>query len=125
MEKYKMIGETTDRYFTNCLEDGKVEISILIPAKFKWLWIDKLNDLYTTDEEIEYYQSEEHHEGIHFDKEDEQNATANPNEIEKKIKELSSEEVFKLCDYLEDTIVDAFDPENDESGRQTGKKSVE
>ena len=59
VEKYPMIGETTDRYFANFLEDGRLEISILIPEKFTGLWIDKLNDLYATDEEIEYYRSEE------------------------------------------------------------------
>ena len=55
--EYKMIGETTDNYFTNFLECGGVEISIRIPEKFKWLWIAKLNDLHTTDEEIEYYRN--------------------------------------------------------------------
>ena len=30
MGKYSMIDETTDRYSTNFLEDGRVEISILI-----------------------------------------------------------------------------------------------
>lgn len=58
MEQYKMIGETTDHYYTTFLDDGRLEISILIPERFIGLWINKLNDLYTTDEEIEYYQSE-------------------------------------------------------------------
>ena len=61
-EKYKMIGETTDMYRTNFLDDGRVEISILIPEKFKWLWISKLNDLYTTDDEIEYHKTNDERE---------------------------------------------------------------
>jgi hypothetical protein len=56
-EKYKMIGETTDLYDTEILKDGRIKISIVIPEKFKWLWISKLNNLYTTDDEIEYYKN--------------------------------------------------------------------
>jgi len=59
MEKYPMIGETTDSYHSQILEDGRLNISILIPKKFKSLWLCKLSDLYTTDEEIEYYQNDD------------------------------------------------------------------
>jgi hypothetical protein len=54
---YQMLGETTDLYETRFLDDGRAEITILMPKEFKWLWICKLNDLYATDEEIEYYKN--------------------------------------------------------------------
>jgi len=61
MEKYSLTEELNDHFLTNHLEDGRIKISILIPAKFKTLWLHKLTNLYATDEEIEYYQSDENH----------------------------------------------------------------
>ena len=73
IERYKMIGETTDLYETKFLDDGRIEISIVIPAKFKWLWVSKLNDLYTTDEEIEYHQNDDDDDDDEEEEEEEEN----------------------------------------------------
>ena len=100
MEKYSLIGELTDHYYTNDLEDGRVEISILIPEKFKRLWIDKLNNLYTTNEEIEYYQTEERQGELYQDKENEQNTVVFAETLEKKIKGLTTDQILGLNDYL-------------------------
>ena len=54
-EKFILIQECTDEYY---IEDqgNKVKINILIPKKFKKLWIHKLSGLITTMKEIEEYE---------------------------------------------------------------------
>jgi hypothetical protein len=59
MEQIQMVVECTDQYQVKKLEDGRTEIWMIIPKGFEDLWICKLNDLYTTMEEIKYYQSDE------------------------------------------------------------------
>jgi hypothetical protein len=56
-EQFEMVGECTDSYVAELLEDGRTEITILIPKGFRWLWLSKLGDLRTTMEEIIHYRS--------------------------------------------------------------------
>lgn len=54
-EEFSFIQECTNEYY---LEDkgNNVKINILIPKKFKKLWIHKLSELKTTMKEIEEYE---------------------------------------------------------------------
>jgi hypothetical protein len=52
-EQIDMVGECTDSYRVERLDDGRTKISILIPIGFRWLWMSKLCDLQTTLKEIE------------------------------------------------------------------------
>jgi hypothetical protein len=56
-EQFEMVGECTDSYRTELLEDGRTKITIVIPKGFSCLWRSKLTDLRTTMEEIVHYRS--------------------------------------------------------------------
>jgi hypothetical protein len=53
----EMVGECTDSYRAELLEDGRTKITIVIPKGFRWLWLSKLGELRTTMEEIAHYRS--------------------------------------------------------------------
>ena len=55
-EKYSMVKECTDSYEVTDLSDGTAEIFIKVPKRFRDLWIVKLSDLKTTDDEIKEYE---------------------------------------------------------------------
>ena len=56
---FSLVQECTNKYSVNDLNETETEteteICIRIPKKFKTLWLIKLSDLTTTEEEIEYY----------------------------------------------------------------------
>jgi hypothetical protein len=51
-KKIEMIGECTDSYHAELLDDGRTKITVVIPKGFRWLWLSKLGELRTTMEEI-------------------------------------------------------------------------
>ena len=57
-EEFSLIQECTDEYYLED-KDYKTKINILIPKKFKRLWIHKLSELKTTMKEIEEYEQNE------------------------------------------------------------------
>ena len=54
-EKFSLIQECTNKYFVENLDEEEVEIHIRIPKKFRSLWLSKLSDLRTTEQEIDEY----------------------------------------------------------------------
>lgn len=56
MEKYSMIEEFTDSYVVKDKPDKSIEISIQIPARFKYLWLFRLSELKANDKEIKEYE---------------------------------------------------------------------
>lgn len=58
-KKFSMVEELTDRYVVEKSKDGKFQISILAPAKYRNIWMCKLSDLEATMKEIEYYEKDE------------------------------------------------------------------
>lgn len=59
MGEYSMVQECTDSYAVSTQEDGRTKIVMIIPERFKWLWMTKLSDLRTNDEEIDYWDSDD------------------------------------------------------------------
>ncbi len=55
IERYKMVGECTDSYRSLDTADGTADINMIIPARFKNLWLYKLEQLCTDDQEIAHY----------------------------------------------------------------------
>ena len=55
-EEYSMVEECTDSYRVSELENGDTQIVMRIPPRFRTLWLVKLTDLTTTDEEIARYE---------------------------------------------------------------------
>ena len=53
-EEFSLIRECTNEYYIEN-KNNNIKINILIPKKFKNLWIHKLSELKTTVEEIEKY----------------------------------------------------------------------
>lgn len=53
-EEFSFVQECTDEYYFED-EGNSIKINILIPKKFKKLWIHKLSKLKTTTREIEEY----------------------------------------------------------------------
>lgn len=49
---YSMVQECTDSYQAHRLADGTLEVTLRIPARFATLWLERLSDLRTTDDEI-------------------------------------------------------------------------
>ncbi len=54
-EQFSLVQECTDEYYIED-QDGKIKINILLPKRFKNLWIHKLSELKTTMKEIEEYE---------------------------------------------------------------------
>lgn len=56
-KELSLVQECTDEYY---FEDkgSKIKINVLIPVKFKNLWIHKLSELKTTMKEIEVYEDQ-------------------------------------------------------------------
>ncbi len=57
-ERYSMVQECTNEYEVRDLDERETEISIRIPKKFRALWLIKLADLHTTEQEIEEWADE-------------------------------------------------------------------
>ena len=57
-EFYSMVQECTDVYQVTEKPDGSAEIYIKVPKRFRDLWIVKLSDLITDDDEIKEYEPE-------------------------------------------------------------------
>lgn len=54
-ELFSLVQECTNKYLVKNLNENEIEISIRIPKKFKALWLIKLSELRTSQEEIESY----------------------------------------------------------------------
>jgi hypothetical protein len=54
-EKFSLVQECTNKYFVENLDEEEVEIHIRIPKRFRSLWLSKLSDLRTTEQEIDEY----------------------------------------------------------------------
>lgn len=54
-ELFSLVQECTNKYFVRNINENEVEICIQIPKKFKTLWLIKLSELKTNQEEIESY----------------------------------------------------------------------
>jgi hypothetical protein len=54
-EPVQMISECADSYNAIDLPDGRIQILINIPRRFRDLWLVKLNDLMASDEELHEY----------------------------------------------------------------------
>ena len=54
--QYSMVQECTDLYHVVELGDGRTRIDMVIPNRFRDLWLTKLSALRTSDEEIERYE---------------------------------------------------------------------
>ncbi len=55
--EYSMVQECVDLYHFKDKDDGSAEVTIVIPKRFVDLWITKLSELRTTDQEIQEYES--------------------------------------------------------------------
>jgi hypothetical protein len=53
-----MVQECVDQYQVSKRKDEGIEISIIVPQRFKNLWMVRLSELTTTPEEIEYYEKD-------------------------------------------------------------------
>lgn len=49
---YSMVQECTDLYRVTELEDGRTRVEMVVPARFRDLWLMKLSELRTDDTEI-------------------------------------------------------------------------
>lgn len=58
MAEYPLVGECTDSYRVTETKDG-IEIVIRVPKRFADLWIVKLGELRTTDEQIADFEPKE------------------------------------------------------------------
>jgi hypothetical protein len=54
-EEFSLVQECTDDYYYENV-GSRVRINILIPKRFKFLWMHKLSELKTTMKEIEEYE---------------------------------------------------------------------
>lgn len=52
-----MVQECTDSYEVRPTIDGKTEIVIRVPARFKTLWLVRLSEMRTSVDEISRYES--------------------------------------------------------------------
>ena len=57
-EQISMVQDCIDIYRVIEKPDGSAEIIIHIPARFKNLWLVRLSDLRTTEQEIKAYEDE-------------------------------------------------------------------
>ncbi len=55
-EKYQMVIECVDSYEVTKLDNGDIIIEIKIPKRYSLLWRTKIENLYTTYEEIKEYE---------------------------------------------------------------------
>jgi hypothetical protein len=55
-QQIEMVGECTSLYHAGDHGDSGIIITIEVPRRFADLWIVKLSDLRTTDEEIKEYE---------------------------------------------------------------------
>ena len=53
MKTISLVQECTNNYSVDRINDSEVEIRILIPKRFRSLWVIKLRDLRTDQKEIE------------------------------------------------------------------------
>ena len=58
-EPFNMLEEGTDSYETKDVDSNTFEIKITVPAKFKNIWLVKLDELETSLEEVEYWNAED------------------------------------------------------------------
>lgn len=61
MQEYSLTQECTDSYRVTEHSDGGVEIRIVVPKRFADLWLVRLSELKTTDEEIASYEGPPRH----------------------------------------------------------------
>lgn len=54
-EFFSLVQECTNKYLVRSLNENEIEICIRIPKKFKTLWLIKLSELKTNQDEIESY----------------------------------------------------------------------
>ncbi|MDE3046354.1 MAG: hypothetical protein KGJ02_06900 [Verrucomicrobiota bacterium] len=54
-ETFSLVQECTNKYFIENINDKEVEIHIRIPKKYRSLWLSKISDLRTNEDEIEEY----------------------------------------------------------------------
>lgn len=59
-EEINLIEECTDKYSVQD-ENGKMRIMILVPKRFKDLWLHKLSELHTTMQEITDFEGDDKH----------------------------------------------------------------
>ena len=52
---FSLVQEYTNKYYVKNLNENEVEICIRIPERFKTLWLIKLSELRTSQEEVESY----------------------------------------------------------------------
>jgi hypothetical protein len=57
-EQISLVQECTNKYFIEHINENELEIHIRIPMKFRNLWLTKISELNTTQEEIIYYQDD-------------------------------------------------------------------
>lgn len=57
-EVYSLVQELTNHFSVEELNDKETEIRILIPKKYKFLWLHKLSELSTTPNEINEFDIE-------------------------------------------------------------------
>jgi len=55
---FNMLEEGTNSYETKNIDSKNFEIKINVPMKFKNIWLVKLNDLKTTLNEVDYWNSD-------------------------------------------------------------------
>jgi hypothetical protein len=58
-ELFNMLEEGADSYETKDVDPNTFEIKITVPAKFKNIWLVKLDELETSLEEVEYWNTED------------------------------------------------------------------
>jgi len=54
--EYSLVQECTDGYRVDRQPDGRVQIHIVVPARFAELWLLKLSELRTNEREIAEYE---------------------------------------------------------------------
>ena len=51
-KKYSMVQECTDSYRVTELDDGRTRVELVVPPRFRALWLTKLSELRTDDAEV-------------------------------------------------------------------------
>ena len=56
MAEYSMVQECVDRYEARDRADGGLDIQMVVPPRFRDLWLVKLSELRASDDEIKRYE---------------------------------------------------------------------
>lgn len=58
-EFFSLVQECSNKYYIKNLNEKEIQICIKIPKRFKTLWLIKLSELKTNQDEIEIYEDQD------------------------------------------------------------------